>query len=516
MFQELTHAPMRARTVLHLQQAFKLALSLTLFYWFALWTNWDVPKYGVLAIVIVSLGTIGASIEQALMRMVGTTFGVYFGLLYLALFNHDRIAMMVAFSVHIAVIGYFMQSSRYPYAWYVAAFVPLTVWGDNYPQFESAFYFGTFRWLETTVGVLIYTVVDLVIWPRRAGDGLPGLGRSYVSAVRDLIASFCQQLQTEEGAEEAAGRQASVSSAIAELAVTLRSAYVDTPAVRTQKPVWEFWIDNAEVLANSLGQCRGSIATLELSKSQRLVQELETEFGRIDSILEQIGVLWSRTEDANVGGLSDDTRLPEPGPLELDESAFAEFPEPDRENLIRFLDLLRTCRHASRELMQATRVLVGLDSIEELNFSLSHGVTTRHPLWNSTQLMKALFPPLAFITAYAFWIIWNPPTGAKIPMFAGDRFPRSPCVLRSTRVAAWIVHVLERFTGGGSDLLVSDAGIEHRAGTVDAHIRLFIYLSVLWRALASTEINSHHDLRDSDGYQQSAKVSPFKCRWTQR
>lgn len=86
-------------------------------------------------------------------------------------------------------------------------------------------------------------------------------------------------------------------------------------------------------------------------------------------------------------------------------------------------------------------MLVGLDSIEELNSSLSHGVTTRHPVWNSTQLMKALFPPLAFITAYAFWIFWNPPTGAKIPMFAAIV---SLITLRTSvnPLAAWIVMFL--------------------------------------------------------------------------
>ena len=431
-----------SQTIQNLQQAFKLALSLTLFYWFALWANWDVPKYGVLAIVIVSLGTIGASVDQALMRVFGTTFGVAFGFLYLALFSHDRIAMMMAFSAHITVMGFFMQTSRYPYAWYVAAFVPLTVWGDNYPHFESAFYFGAFRWLETTVGVLIYTVVDLVIWPRHAGDDLPRLGRSYVSSIRDLIASVCQPLQTEEGAGEAGKTQANVSRAIASLSATLRSACVDTPAVRTQKPLWELWIDRAQVLANSLGQSRESIATLELSQSPRLIQELKTEFGGIDSILEQIGVLWSRTEHANAGSVSDDTRLLEPGTLELDESAYAESTGPDRENLIRFLDQLRTCRCASGELMQATRVLFGLDSIEELSsFSRPHDVSTRRPAWNSTQLMQAFFPALAFIAAYAFWIFWDPPTGAKVPMFAAVV---SLITLRTSvnPLAAWIVMFL--------------------------------------------------------------------------
>ena len=54
-----------------LQEAFKLALSMTLFYWLALWMNWDLPKFGALAIVVVSLSTTGASLNKGVMRVAG-------------------------------------------------------------------------------------------------------------------------------------------------------------------------------------------------------------------------------------------------------------------------------------------------------------------------------------------------------------------------------------------------------------------------------------------------------------
>ena len=84
-----THAQ-PAAWLLHLQNAFKLALSLVLFYWFALSTNWDLPKYGSLAIVLISLDTTGASLKKGMLRVVGTTFGVAVGFLILACFSHDR------------------------------------------------------------------------------------------------------------------------------------------------------------------------------------------------------------------------------------------------------------------------------------------------------------------------------------------------------------------------------------------------------------------------------------------
>ncbi len=75
-----------SETIVRAQQASKTALSLALCYWLALWLNWDLPKYGALAIVLISLDTTGASLQKGLMRMIGTTVGLAVGLLGLALF----------------------------------------------------------------------------------------------------------------------------------------------------------------------------------------------------------------------------------------------------------------------------------------------------------------------------------------------------------------------------------------------------------------------------------------------
>lgn len=159
-------AAARAKAVIRHQQAFKLALSMTLFYWLALYMNWELAHYGAFAITIISLGTAKASIARGLMRFFGTTAGVLVGFVLLGLFNHDPWAMLAALSLHMLIIGVVMQASRYPYAWYMAAFVPLTVWADTYPHFENVFSFGTFRWLETTAGVIIFSLVELIFWPQ--------------------------------------------------------------------------------------------------------------------------------------------------------------------------------------------------------------------------------------------------------------------------------------------------------------------------------------------------------------
>jgi len=136
-------------TRIRLQEAFKFALSMVLMYWLALWMDWDLARYGALAIVLISLSTSGASINKGVMRVIGTVIGCTVGLILVAWFSQERWNMMFALAGYMIIICYFMQTSRYPYAWYVAGFVPLVIWSDTYGAVDNSFHFAIFRLLET-------------------------------------------------------------------------------------------------------------------------------------------------------------------------------------------------------------------------------------------------------------------------------------------------------------------------------------------------------------------------------
>ena len=271
-----------------MRQAIKLALSLVLFYAWGLWTNQDFFDYGALAILLCSMGTRGATLQKGIARLIGTTFGVVVGLIILALFNHDRWATMLAFSCYLAFVAYFMQGSRNDYAWYVAAFVPLVVWGDNFPNFGNAFHFAAFRWLETTVGVLLYTVVDMLLWPRQAGDQLNQQGQTLWGGAAKVLSSGCARVRQEEPAVDASEVCAQLANARAGTFASLQQAYLDTPQVSAQKTVWRTWQHNTEALLDSLElwqQCIGDLCPLNLDgllpQLSSALRNLEARFARI-------------------------------------------------------------------------------------------------------------------------------------------------------------------------------------------------------------------------------------------
>ena len=182
---------------IRLQEAFKLALSMMLMYWLALWMDWDMPKYGGLAIVLVSLGTVGASLEKGLLRIVGTTFGLAVGLLSLSLFAQDRWLNMVFLASYLVVVGYFMQTSRYSYAWFVAGILPPLVWSTTYMKVDTPFttlFSDTWKPLQVSPSTPWYA---LCLWPRNSGDQLNQQGKSLWTGSRKLFEFY--RLQLAEG-----------------------------------------------------------------------------------------------------------------------------------------------------------------------------------------------------------------------------------------------------------------------------------------------------------------------------
>ena len=453
------------RTTRQLQQAFKLALSMLLFYWLALTMDWDEPQYGGLAIVIISLGTTGATIQKGVTRLAGTLVGVIVGFLLLGLFHHDRWAMMIAFAVYLTVIGYFMQTSRNSYAWYVAAFVPLVVWGDNYPHFNNAFYFGIFRFLETAVGALIYTMVDLVLWPRCAGDQLGPQGLTLWAELRELFAQYRQQLSAERHADAPSDLRTKLAGTLAQTLATLSTAYADTPSVSSQKRVWATWQVNARACVDALELWRESLDDCRALDLNRLLPGLNPALDMLDKRFERLVVRWQQvTTDANAAD-SDDGSLLEPISLDLDRTQCAALSHFDRAALLSFCGQLQILDRSSRDLLQAMRVLAGIEARPSFRAIPIAQAIFQPSRWDVGRLIQALFPPAAFIAAFVFWVVVDPPTGAKIPMFAGIlslvllRTPMNPMALLPVLflsiflVVAPVYWLLMPMLGSGLELL---------------------------------------------------------------
>lgn len=394
------------------REAFKLALSMALMYWLALWQNWDMPGNGGLAIALVSMGTAGASFQKGVMRMVGTTWGVLMGFLGLALFGQSPEGFLVAATLYIILIGYMMQTFAASYAWFVAGFLPFMVWSSSYMSSDmgsDAFHYGSFRYLETTTGILIYTVVSVLLWPQRAGTRLRGQGKVLWQGLREWFGG-CRNMIGGDGPPspeltiKLAGQMTALSS-------SLLQAYSDSPPVREDKRIWETlrvnlrgFTDTLELWNESIRDCRGVDLEKRLPGLRQAIEGFDRRFGRLIE-------LWAG------GGESDDRDavLLEPLVLDWGEGERSGCSHAEVAAVTAFLLQWRLLDALLIELMRGSRMLAGLDSkIGKLPAVLAPD-RARKVLWDPQRLVKALFPATCFVVAYLFWIVVDPPGGPSVP-----------------------------------------------------------------------------------------------------
>ncbi|TWU37457.1 FUSC family protein [Novipirellula artificiosorum] len=403
-----------------MQQAFKLALSMVLLYWLALSLNWELPKYGALAIALISLDTTGASLSKGIMRIIGTTFGLGVGMLGLALFAQDSSLTLVYHALYLVVIGYFMQSSRYAYAWLVAGFMPSLVWATTYGKIDYAFSFATFRYLETTAGVVIYTAISIILWPQHAGDALNRHGQEFWQQFQELFATYRHQLEKGELTDDAPAKRAKLAGTLSQMLSTIDAAYGDTPSVASRKRAWESFRVASRATVDAMEPWQQSIADCRQLDLDRLLPQVHSSLETLQQRLARIESLWqarSAGEEASEPEDGDESLL-QWQELKLVQDSGVRLSHLERAALLNFASQLNLLHRTSGRLLRIMRVLSDLSPVKELD---AHALPTdlyRPPRWDAARFTFGLLPAVSFIVGWFFWIYVNPPTGPSVPNLA--------------------------------------------------------------------------------------------------
>ncbi|MDP5210260.1 FUSC family protein [Microbulbifer sp. 2205BS26-8] len=150
------------------KESIKVVGALVITYGIALSLNWDKPYWAGFAVAVCSQINLGQSLSRVLMRVFGTLLALLAGWTIFAVFPQDRWLFMVSLSLWIGACIYFLQRSRYEYYWIVSAFVTLVLWNATGGDFTLSFEKGIFRIQETVLGVVIYSLVAVLIWPNRS------------------------------------------------------------------------------------------------------------------------------------------------------------------------------------------------------------------------------------------------------------------------------------------------------------------------------------------------------------
>jgi uncharacterized membrane protein YccC len=403
---------------IQLQEAFKLALGMMLFYWLALTMDWELPKFGALAIVIISLSTTGASLNKGIMRVVGTGLGALAGFVLLSWFSQNPLGMLLATAAWLVLVGYFLQTTRQGDTWFNAGFLAVAVWSSSYMKVDTAFHFATTRFLETAAGVLLFTVISASLWPRTSRVALQQQGQSLWDGIQALFKHYRQQLSTGVIDEEAADLRTRLAGDYQQLLATLEAAYADTPRVGARKRIWETLRINLRAFGNAQELWRESINDCRELGLAELLPGLEPALDTLEKRLQRGRMLWEEQKTDLVEPDPDDTALLAALTLDTDSKACNSLTSFQQAALMNFTAQLQTLDRSSRELLKTLRVLANLDPDSALQTRTQTEDPFHPSAWNPERLLKALFPAICWIVGYAFWTYVNPPGGPAIPMMS--------------------------------------------------------------------------------------------------
>src|SRR5262245_538741 len=161
--------------------ALKTALAMVLAYGVALSMNWHNAYWAGFAVAFCSLSTVGESLNKGLLRLCGTLLGGLVALTLIAMFPQDRWSFLACMTIFIGFCTFMMFGTSRWYFWLVAGVtVPLLALagGINAPNdFQAAI----LRLEETTLGIVSYSLVWLLLWPTTTRE-------AFEAAVRRLVA----------------------------------------------------------------------------------------------------------------------------------------------------------------------------------------------------------------------------------------------------------------------------------------------------------------------------------------
>ena len=275
------------------KESLKTALAMVIAYGIALYMDWDKAYWAAYAVAFCSLATIGQSLNKAALRMVGTLMAVVVAFLLLGFFNQHRWLFILFLSLWIGFCTYGMGAPRHQYFWHVSGFVCAVVAIDAGPDPAKAFTLAAVRAQETGMGILVYSLVSIFVWPIRSGDGLKAAAVSLVASQRAVFEACVERLSGRNDALDDAAIMTNEAAARAGLAALLDAAETDDVEVRELRGQWRRFQWATSEFAETIERWREGFGEIQAVDLPGLLPALDDYHAEIDARLRQVENLLS-------------------------------------------------------------------------------------------------------------------------------------------------------------------------------------------------------------------------------
>jgi uncharacterized membrane protein YccC len=271
------------------KEAIKTGLALVIVYAIALEMGWDKPYWAAFAVAMISLDTAGASLNKAALRMGGTVVGAAVALTLIALFPQHRWLMLVHLSLYYGFCVYMLTGSKRPYFWFVSAFVCLIIMVDAAPpDWLRSFQTAVTRVQETGMGILVYSLVSVLLWPQSSGRELGKVAGRLVGTQSRLYQAYQGQISATGMQEDAQALRMQLAQLLNHFRATLNGAEADTYGVWELRRQWGTFQQLTTNLGETLERWRESFPEIQPLDLTKLLPNLEAFGAELDGRFAQI------------------------------------------------------------------------------------------------------------------------------------------------------------------------------------------------------------------------------------
>jgi len=331
------------------KEPFKVALAMVIAYAIALSMNWANPYWAGFGVAFVSMSTVGQSFNKGAMRMFGTLVGAVVALSLIALFPQERWLFMFFLSVYVGFCTYLMTGPKQQYFWNVSGFVCVLICMSGGADPVNAFETAILRTEETGLGILVYSLVAILLWPVSSRKDFFAIVSELTSGQRQ----FCQAsftLLRGGDAGQTAALKAQVLQAQTKFKQLLDAAESDTQEVWEMRRYWRLYKGHVTNLTETIGHCYQSVDELQTMETPHLITNLDPFLGELDKRFAEIERMLIGQEPKHQPSNID---------LILDMSGFQALSHFDRAAVAVFQSRLQELDQLTRALFETTREIGG-------------------------------------------------------------------------------------------------------------------------------------------------------------
>lgn len=392
------------------KESLKTALAFAIVYGIALASGWLNPYWAGFAVAMVSLAPTGQTLKKGILRVMGTVPGCIAAVFIIAIAPQERWLFLALICTWLFFTTYMMiRDKDHAYFWNVAGFVCLVIVvtaasGDNNSFFQHA----VMRTVETAMGVIVYTLISIFIWPQKNTGAIK---KSYLEVTKNqqaILINFQQLMQ---------GKPLETSfTKLNNQQIALLNSFSQAIEVETTESITLF---NNRHLLKELN----TLVSIQMQLSQKCYLNL-TSLKHIDfnCVLPNLNAYFAQQVclfdeiEQTMQGKSNNIGL---NPTQLISAPAETLKHSHYDNAAILLTIkeLENLEENIKSTLVCLRALTEVGPISAVSFHASESLKQRFssfitPDWAT--IRGAAFPPLVASVGFLIWVYINPPGHAAM------------------------------------------------------------------------------------------------------